>query len=43
MAMAEMMRIMATTISNSIKEKPVCFFMSTPKLVIITECGGACW
>jgi hypothetical protein len=29
-AMAAMMRIIATTISNSISEKPFCFFILSP-------------
>jgi hypothetical protein len=30
MAMAAMIRMIATTISNSIREKPFCFFMRSP-------------
>src|SRR5260370_27751149 len=30
MAMAAMIRMIATTISNSIREKPLCFFIRSP-------------
>jgi hypothetical protein len=30
MAIAAMIKIIATTISNSISEKPFCFFMRSP-------------
>src|SRR5580692_3446491 len=38
MAIAEMIRIIATTINSSISEKPFCFFMSALKM--ITQCPG---
>jgi hypothetical protein len=39
MAIAEIVKIMATTMSNSISEKPLWFFMNTPK--ITAQCGSA--
>src|SRR6516225_4585351 len=34
MAMAAMIRMIATTISNSIREKPFCFFMNPPSEIL---------
>src|ERR1700722_1924121 len=39
MAMAEMTKIIATTMSNSISEKPFWFFMRTPG--VLTRCDSA--